>query len=283
VIKDVVAFANSGGGVIVFGVNDDGSTANVDTSPIYKIDIADVTNKIEAYTGYQFADIEIIEVERFGDRRATFIIAAADTPIVFTRPGVDVIIRGKQKPAFARGTVYFRHGAKSEPGTRDDLISWRERAIEQARGNWVKGIRKVIEAPAGHTITVISSPQSSKSGSIQAQGMAISAQINAAPGAVRVVPQNAEELWPHRQKTLLDTIHKQIKISPPINGHDISSINFHLGVLKNYPAFAYKPHRLASPQYSNEYAAWIVEQFKKDPGFFKRMREEYKKRPKTKS
>ena len=48
IIKDIVAFANSGGGVIVFGVKDDGSMANIDTSRIYKLDAADITNKIEA-------------------------------------------------------------------------------------------------------------------------------------------------------------------------------------------------------------------------------------------
>lgn len=278
VIKDIVSFANSGGGVIVFGVNDDGSNANVDTSPIFKLDLADLTNKIEAYTGHHLAEIEIIEVERNGDLRTAFIIASADTPIVFTRHGADVLVKGKQKPAFAKGTVYFRHGAKSEPGTRDDLIGWRERAIERARSNWVKGIRKVIEAPAGHTITVVSSPPSGKKGTFQPEGMAISAEISAAPGAVRIVPQNAEELWPYRQKDLLSEVNKGIQASRPINGHDILCINSHLGVLKNHPEFAYKPHRLASPQYSKKYAVWIVEQFKQDAKFFKRIREEYKRR-----
>jgi hypothetical protein len=108
--------------------------------------------------------------------------------------------------------------------------------------------------------------------------MAISAEINASPGAVRIVPTNAEELWPHRQKDLLHEINKEIKTSPLINGHDVFCINNHLGVLKNHPEFAYKPHRLASPQYSNQYTAWIIEQFKQDPRLFKRMREEYKKR-----
>jgi Schlafen, AlbA_2 len=278
VIKDIVSVANSGGGVIIFGVNDDGSAAGFDTSRIFKLDVADLTNKIEAYTGYHFAEIEIVEVERRGDVRAAFIIGGADIPIVFTRPGADVAVKGKQRPAFAKGTVYFRHGAKSEPGTRNDLIIWRDRAIEKARRNWVKGIRKVIEAPAGHTITVVSSPPAGESGILQPEGMSISAEISAAPGAVRIVPRNAEELWPFRQKDLLYEVNKEIKTSPPINGYDILCVNSELGVLKNHPEFAYKPHRLASPQYSKEYAAWIIEQFKQDSKFFKRMREEYKTR-----
>ena len=278
VIKDIISFANSGGGIIIFGVNDDGSTADIDTSRIYKLDPADITNKIEAYTGLQFSDIEIVEIERGGNLRAAFLIGNADIPIVFTRPGADVLVKGKQRPAFAKGTVYFRHGAKSEPGTREDLSAWLERAIERARTNWVKGIRKVVEAPPGHTITVVSSPPVKKNGSPESEGMAISAEISATPGAVRIVPRNAEELWPHRQKDLLARINKEISSSPPINGHDILCINSYLGILKNHPEFAYKPHRLASPQYSDKYANWIVEQFRQDPKFFKRMREEYNKK-----
>lgn len=38
IIKDIVAFANSGGGVLVFGVNNDGSSAGNDISNILSID-----------------------------------------------------------------------------------------------------------------------------------------------------------------------------------------------------------------------------------------------------
>jgi predicted HTH transcriptional regulator len=61
IIKDIVAFANSGGGVILFGVNNDGSNADFDTTEISKLDIADITNKIEPYTGFHFAEIEVAE------------------------------------------------------------------------------------------------------------------------------------------------------------------------------------------------------------------------------
>jgi predicted HTH transcriptional regulator len=64
IVKDIVAFANSGGGVIVFGVNNDGTSARNDIPRIPSIDIADITNKIEAFTGFQFADLEIAEVSR---------------------------------------------------------------------------------------------------------------------------------------------------------------------------------------------------------------------------
>jgi hypothetical protein len=277
IIKDIAAFANSGGGVIVFGVNNDGTNAGNDISNILSLDLADITNKIESFTGYQFADLEIVEINRDEDIRAALIISAIDIPLVFTRHGADVTVKGKQKPAFVKGTVYFRHGAKSEPANRDDLSTWLDSALERARRTWLGGIRKVVETPPGHIINVVSSPSSSKRGIPQTEGMTITADIAATPGAVRVVPQNAEEIWPHRQKDLLHIINKRIKVDPPINAHDILCINRHINVLKSHPEFAYKPHKLASPQYSDKYADWIVAQYSTDQKFFQRRREEFKK------
>jgi len=62
---------------------------------------------------------------------------------------------GKQKTVFSAGTVYFRHGAKSEPGTSDDLWQFLEREIEATRRSWLDGIAKVVDAPTGARIAVI--------------------------------------------------------------------------------------------------------------------------------
>jgi len=278
IVKDIVAFANSGGGVIVFGVNNDGTNSGTSVSTILELDLADVTNKIQSYTNYQFDDLEIVEIKRHGIKRAALIISGIDLPMVFIYPGT-YEVDGKHKSAFAKGTLYFRHGAKSEPGTRDDLMSWRDETVEKIRTGWLGGIRKVVESPTGHSITVVSSPLSSRSGIPKIEGMAITAKVSSSPGAVSFVPQNAEELWPYRQKDLLQKINKELKILPQVNGHDILCINTHLGVLKTHPEFAYKPYRLSSSQYNDVYAEWIINQYKQDKEFFRRMRTEYKKRP----
>ena len=277
VVKDIVAFANSGGGVIVFGVNNDGTNSGIDVSKILHVDVADITNKIYSYTNHQFSDVEILEIKRDGVEIAAILVAAVDLPMVFTKSGDYMTASGKSKSAFARGTVYFRHGAKSEPGDRDDLAKWRDDTLERIRKSWLSGIQKVVEAPAGHAITVVSSPISFKAPAPTMQGMAITAKVSSGPGAVRFVPQNAEELWPYRQKDLLHEINNELKVSPVVNGHDILCINTHLQVLKRHPEFAYKPHTLASPQYSKAYAEWITGQFKQDSKFFQRMRLEHKK------
>jgi predicted HTH transcriptional regulator len=50
-VKDIVAMANSNGGVIVFGVNDDGTPGSADLTDVLSIDPASIVDKIKKYTG----------------------------------------------------------------------------------------------------------------------------------------------------------------------------------------------------------------------------------------
>jgi predicted HTH transcriptional regulator len=179
-IKDIAAFANSGGGIIVFGVNNDGSNAQTDLERIYAVDLADISNKIRKYTDHELSGIEIVEVERHSKHLPGFLIPHLEIPLIFTKPGTYEVESGTQKSAFAKGTVYFRHGAKSEPGNREDFIDWRDRAIEKVRRSWLGGIRKVVATPLGQAINVVSSPVNPTLASFEDQGLSITAELTAA-------------------------------------------------------------------------------------------------------
>lgn len=113
-VKDIVAIANTGGGGILFGVDNVGRPCGFDVAPVLQIDSATITDKIARYTGVQISDFEMLEVEKLGYRLALLVISPVDIPLVFTQPGTYPISGGKQQSAFSRGTVYFRHGAKSD-------------------------------------------------------------------------------------------------------------------------------------------------------------------------
>ncbi|MBI3361563.1 MAG: ATP-binding protein, partial [Chloroflexi bacterium] len=59
VIKDIIAIANTGGGITVFGLNDDGTPSGKDVTPILALDSAEIVDKIYKYTNRQFADFTI--------------------------------------------------------------------------------------------------------------------------------------------------------------------------------------------------------------------------------
>src|SRR3990172_7254577 len=66
IIKDVVAIANTGGGVILIGLDNFGAPSGFDVKPILEFDSADITNKINKYTGVQFSEFELSEEEKHG-------------------------------------------------------------------------------------------------------------------------------------------------------------------------------------------------------------------------
>src|SRR5258706_2109529 len=88
IVKDIVAMANSAGGIIIFRVENKGaSNSKVDHAKLLAHDTADITNRVSKSTNYQFSEIEIVEIERAGKTHASFLMFATDVPVVLPRPG----------------------------------------------------------------------------------------------------------------------------------------------------------------------------------------------------
>ena len=75
-LKDVFALSNSGGGIILFGVDNTGTPTGVVQTGILNLDPADFTNKVQSYTSHNFSDFEIFEAKKDGVE-----VACADAPI----------------------------------------------------------------------------------------------------------------------------------------------------------------------------------------------------------
>jgi hypothetical protein len=262
-IKDIVAFANSGGGVIIFGVENEGKASGINCNALLTYDLANITNKVFSYSGVQFADLEVIEVERSDGKRPAILISSIEIPIVFTKPGTYDVGDGKQKTAFSQGTIYFRHGAKSEPGNSADLGKWRDRELTAHRKSLLTGVKKVVAAPPGTSFSVITGAESASSGSQR-----VAAQITFDPKGKKIAIHNTDELFPYRQKELLALVNTRLPKGIKISGHDIRCVNKQIDALKKHPEFIHKPHKLASPQYSDAFIDWLVAQSKADRTFF---------------
>jgi len=85
------------------------------------------------YTGVQFDGFSLIEAQRNGLPVAVLAIGESASTMAFERVGTYPLADGKQRTAFSQGTVYVRHGAKSEPATTEDLRRIIERRIQAVR------------------------------------------------------------------------------------------------------------------------------------------------------
>jgi hypothetical protein len=271
-LKDIVAMANSGGGILVVGVDDDGKPAKTDLTRLTQLDPAALGDKIASYTGIHFSDFQIIPRQKQGAAIVAIEVGCAETPLVFTSPGDYQKANGKPGSAFAKGTVYFRHGAKSEPGTTDDLRHAFDRLLKSERREWFKGVKRIAKAPRGATIKVLP-PGVVQSDSPDATRIRV-VDDPTAPGFHLVDPDKS---YPYRQKDLIELVNQKIPKTSQINSFDILCVRRAHGIDGDKQYF-YKSH-FASPQYSEAFANWIIQQHTADPKFFKRSRKKCKKKP----
>ena len=267
-LKDIVAMANSGGGIILLGLDDDGLPSSGDVSHLFELDPADITNKIYKYTDHQFHDFQFIEASKRDITICALVVGPAPIPIIFTKPGTYSIENNRQKTAFSAGTVYFRHGAKSEPGCTDDLRSSFERLLSFTKSSWLDGIAKIVEAPAGARIAVLP-PEIRQSDSPQAVPIRIVDDPTASPYFALKV----DDTHPHRGKEVIALVNQRLSPHKSITSHTIVCIrrvhqiqkDIRLCYTMNYSA----------PRYSNDFVEWIVAQYEKNSSFFEEVKLAY--------
>lgn len=217
-LKDLVAIANVGGGVIVIGLRNDGSLSREDVQAVLALDGATICDKLTSYLGADFDDFEIGAVTRNGGRVAAIVIGPVEeAPLTFVRPGTypDPRRPDRQKSAFGRGP-YFRHGARSEPATRDDLRQFIERRLEAVRQEWLGGIQRVMTAPEGSEIVAIQRSENE-------QG----------DRAIRITTDDSAPLYravdwdvthPYRQTELVPRVSERLPEGVTFNSHDLLSV-----------------------------------------------------------
>jgi len=265
IIKDIIAISNSGGGIILFGIDNKGLPTGKSIISILSLDLALITDKIQKYTGIQFDGINILEKTKGRKKIALMKIERTSIPIIFTKPGTYDIGKGKQRNVFGKGSLYFRHGAKSEPGTNDDIRKAIERQLENIRKSWIKGVRKVVQVPEGYKVITVPS-EVVESTSDQAQPI----RIVDDPNAPVYRKLNFDLIYPYRQKELLGKVNSKLTTTNKINQYDIQSIHTVHKTDKN-EKFCFKPF-YAQKQYSDAFVNWIIDKSNSDKQFFKKTR-----------
>jgi hypothetical protein len=199
-------------------------------------------------------------------------IGSVDIPMVFERPGTYDIGGGKQKTAFGQGTLFFRHGAKSEPAKYADLVDSVERVVKNRRRFWFKNIRRVTQAEPSDTIQVIRPPAIGTE-------PPLGGRIVKDKDAIPVRPAEADSVWPYRQKDVVKRVNDQLAGAYKMSPYDIQVIKKQYDIREKHPEFMYKPFEKGSPQFSEAFVDWLVEQFRKDPSFFRKGRQWFAENP----
>lgn len=268
-IKDIVAMANSGGGAILIGVDDGGTVvADQRALKILEVDPAIFTDKIAKFTGTQFDAFTIAPGKRKRKKIAILTVGTADLPMIFEKEGSYAMPSGKTKTAFAIGSLYVRHGAKSEPAKSSDVARLVGRSVARVRKEWLSRVRKVTGAPSGSRISILP-PEVWQSDDSNATPIRIT--DNPRAPEYRSIEPNKTHPW--RGKELLQEVNQSLPIK--ITSHDLLVVRRTRDIDRERN-FVYKP-TFSSAQYSPAFANWLVDQHKEDPTFFGKCRLAFKK------
>ena len=102
----MAAIANTGGGVIVIGLENDGAPSGQSPKDFLQTDLATIVDAWSKYLGEQFDDFEIHEAKKARKPVAILVVRPrTGAPLVFDKPGTYNDGHGKQKTAFS---VWYR-------------------------------------------------------------------------------------------------------------------------------------------------------------------------------
>jgi hypothetical protein len=233
--------------------------------PVLDHDHAKYCDLIQKYTLQNYADFEVLEETKDGHQVAIFLINPPDYPLIFQKPGQYPVENNKQKSAFGQGTIFFRHGAKSEHGTSDDLRKFMQVRVREMEDKIMKGMRQVLEAPRGAQIAVVPSVSASQT----ALG-AVPFFLTKNPSDQHVVAIDRGEICKYRQKEVLLMLKERLPFGPNLTSHDIKAINKVYDIPAN-ELYCWQPD-YSSKQYSDAFIDWIVGQVTNDVGFLDEVR-----------
>jgi hypothetical protein len=254
-VRDITALANSGGGQIRIG-------ALVDEDQIHR--------KLAEATDSDFADVSIASLEQSGGSITVITVGPAHFPIAVSKAAVCDLSAAAagSDDVYQAGTFYFRHGEKTEPGTTADMRAFFERLVRRVSRRWLRGIRRVLSAPIGSVVGATPKQQAAKRKKRDLANLQ-PVRIVTDPEAPALQPQDVDRLYPWRQKDLLRELNARLG-RRALNSYDIQAVR-RQHQLDQRPDFVFNLPG-AGRRYSPAVADWMMEQFGRDPEFFKQAR-----------
>jgi len=275
IIKDIVAMANTNGGLLLIGVNDDGSPAVFASKDLVELDVSDFVDKIYKYTNRRLSGLKIYLSTRAGSDIFIIEVSRQDIPVVFTSPGTYEVIlsdgKKAQKSVWPTGSIYFRHSARSDPGTSDDLARWIQVTMMEFKANLLEGIAKVVEAPQGSRVEVI--PRDVVA---SVDKVAFQIRITDDPTAHAYTVVDVDKIYPHRQ---IDVLGRLAGLDIKVNSFDLLLFRKEYATDKDV-RYSHKLNH-ASQQYSDLFVELIREKHAEDAHICAKLRSAHNSRKLT--
>lgn len=269
-IRSVLAMHNSGGGVIVFGLDSAGQPVGGDLSALCAIDPVQVSDKVKHYSDRPLPGIVRDEFEKGGGTYPGWIIPGATVPLPFSRPGDVHIGQSKPEKLFFPGQVYVRRGASSVPADAGDMAIIAERIRTAAREEFANQMTGLVGLPAGHEVKGV------PAGTILRVPVPTSCvRLTDDPTEPGCVGVDMFKQYPYRQKELLAQLSTRIP-GVRVNQFDMQCIKKLYASEIEVKRLSYSPPH-SSVHFSDDTVEWIMAHISADPAFLDKTRSACKK------
>ena len=150
-LAEGAALTNSGGGTLVFGVDDDGNRIGVDRSLANQLDPTKISNQLQNFvSGIEFETV-VVSCTYYKKHFVGLYFLPNPGIIVFDKDG-DYPDAGGTKRVFQHGVVYVRRGTAKQAATQLDInLLIRRLADEQSRSLLAR-IEQVAFLPRGTSL-----------------------------------------------------------------------------------------------------------------------------------
>ncbi len=159
ITKDIVSFANTHGGYLVFGIKD-GTYDKVGLDETAFNTINDPNNVIQKVNRYVEPSIDLIrcKTNEIGNNKyvVMFIPPSLDRVHIISKDGAFKFPSGKEKILIRKGTMYVRRSAGNHLVDSRDLDDIINRRINHFRSSLLDKIARVVEAPQTSDVFILS-------------------------------------------------------------------------------------------------------------------------------
>ena len=244
---DVAALANSGGGVIVVGVDGAGRPSGWEPAGLRALDAGGLLDRIAPYVS-DVVDLVVAPARKDGH----------DVVVITVEPrtGAPVLVAGRGADDAA---MYFRHGARSEPARATDLERFVSRELRRVRREWLANIAKVTHAGPGSQV-VVHPPGAPPDIAVGQEFRVVDD-----PRAPAVGRTDFDRTHPFREVEVVRLVNESIG-GGAIGHYEVQCVRRVHGIDRDERYF-HRP-KFGSPQYSQVFVDWLVASVRGDPDFF---------------
>lgn len=179
--RDIVALANSKGGVILLGVEDDGSRLGLETSLLQVLDPARVIDQLRRKAPSAAVSTAYREVTYYRKVYGALVIQPLDVPLVFDTEWGYNTTSGEHRIVIKPGLLYVRTPGKSAPARQADVRELWQQSVDLATERVLARIERVASLPLDSELIITDSSNPDSGHLLLGQGKGQSVRIVSDP------------------------------------------------------------------------------------------------------